>query len=75
MTKLKICKHGNSLGTNLPKSVIEEMKVHEGNYIYPTKIDTGIQLSPYDDDLIKQMIVAEEIMREDREVLKLLADS
>lgn len=75
MTKLKICKHGNSLGINLPKSIIDEMHVQEGDYIYVTKTDVGIQLSPYDDELLEQMAAVERTLKKHKEVFKMLADA
>lgn len=75
MTKLKICKHGNSLGLNLTKALTDQLRVQEGDYVYVTQTNVGIQISPYNDELLEQMAAAERVIRKNKEALKLLADS
>ena len=73
MTKLKIRKIGNSLGVLLPKDVIDQLKVKEGDTLDVVPTETGVTLSVSDDEVDKLMQMAERIMDENREVLRALA--
>lgn len=74
MTTLKITTIGNSAGVILPKELLARFNLQKGDTLYATLTPDGIQLTPYDEDFIRQMKIAEQIMREDRDVLKLLAE-
>lgn len=73
MTKLKIRKIGNSLGVVLPKEVLDQLKVKEGDTLDVIPTETGIKLSISDEEVDKLMQMAERIMEENREVLRALA--
>lgn len=73
MTKLKIRKIGNSLGVVLPKDVIDQLKVKEGDTLDVLPTATGVTLSVSDEEVDKLMQMAERIMDENREVLRALA--
>ncbi|ABI78577.1 putative addiction module antidote [Hyphomonas neptunium ATCC 15444] len=73
MTKLKIRKIGNSLGVVLPKDVIDQLKVKEGDTLDVLPTDAGVTLSVSDEEVDKLMLMAERIMDENREVLRALA--
>ncbi|MFN3608012.1 MAG: AbrB/MazE/SpoVT family DNA-binding domain-containing protein [Hyphomonas sp.] len=73
MTKLKIRKIGNSLGVVLPKDVIDQLKVTEGDTLDVLPTETGVTLSVSDEEVDKLMQMAERIMDENREVLRALA--
>ncbi len=73
MHKLKITAIGNSTGLILPKEVLDKMKVSKGDKIYLTEEPDGFHLTPYNNEFVDQMEVAEKIMREDRDVLKVLS--
>lgn len=73
MTRLKIRKIGNSLGVVLPKSVLEQLKVKEGDTLNVVTVPTGVTLSVCDDEVDRLMEMAERIMDENREVLRALA--
>jgi putative addiction module antidote len=73
MTKLKIRKIGNSLGVLLPKDVIDQLKVKEGDTLDVVPTETGVTLSVSDEEVDKLMQMAERIMDENREVLRALA--
>lgn len=73
MTKLKIRKIGNSLGVVLPKDVIDQLKVKEGDTLDVLPTETGVTLSVSDEEVDKLMQMAERIMDENREVLRALA--
>ncbi len=71
--KLKVSAIGNSTGVILPKDVLERLRVGRGDELMVRETPDGIVLSPYDAELANQMEVAEKIMREDREILRKLA--
>ncbi|MFN4184644.1 MAG: AbrB/MazE/SpoVT family DNA-binding domain-containing protein [Alphaproteobacteria bacterium HGW-Alphaproteobacteria-18] len=73
MTKLKIRKIGNSLGVVLPKDVIDQLKVKEGDTLDVLPTEAGVTLSVSDEEVDKLMLMAERIMDENREVLRALA--
>ncbi len=73
MQSLKITTVGNSAGIILPKDVLERLKVSKGDRLYLIEEKDGYKLTPYDKEFVEQMEQAEEIMREDRDVLKVLA--
>ena len=72
--KLTVTKIGNSEGVILPKELLASMHVGKGDHIHVTEIPGGWALRPYDPSFEKQMDIAEDIMREDRDVLKKLAE-
>ena len=73
MTRLKIRKIGNSLGVVLPKEVLEQLKVKEGDTLDVVPTSTGVTLSVSDKEVDRLMQMAERIMDENREVLRALA--
>jgi len=73
MTKLKITSIGNSAGLILPKELLEKLRVSKGDTLTVTETPNGISLSAFDSEFDEAMSLAEEIMREDRDVLKKLA--
>jgi len=73
MQALKIRKVGNSLGLVLPKEAVARLKVAEGDTIYLTDAQDGYRITPMDTSFAEQMAAAEDIMREDRDVLRELA--
>ena len=72
--KLKVTTVGNSTGVILPKELLEKLRVGKGDTLFVTETANGVELSPYDKEFAHQMEVVESIMREDRDVLKKLAE-
>jgi len=71
---LKVRRIGNSAGLVLPRDALARLHVAEGDTVYLTEApDGGYRITPYDDEFAAQMEVAEQIMREDRDVLRELA--
>ncbi|HEY0115488.1 MAG TPA: AbrB/MazE/SpoVT family DNA-binding domain-containing protein [Allosphingosinicella sp.] len=70
---LKIKKIGNSAGVILPKELLARLRVSEGDTVYATEAPDGIRLTVADPAFESQMRIAEEIMREDRDILRVLA--
>ncbi len=73
--KLKITTVGNSAGIVLPKELLARLRLEKGDELFVTETPDGIKLMAYDPVFEKQMAVAERIMRENRDVLRKLADS
>jgi putative addiction module antidote len=74
MQALKIRKVGNSLGLVLPKEALARLNVKEGDTVYLTGAqDGGYRLTPMNERFAEQMALAEDIMREDRDVLRELS--
>jgi len=73
-TTVKIIPIGNSSGVILPKETLARLNVQKGDTLYLTEGPDGIRLVPYDEEFARQMEVAREIMRENRDVLQRLAE-
>lgn len=73
--KLKITTVGNSAGVVLPKELLTRLRVEKGDELYVTELPDGIKLAPYDPEFERKMEIVERIMREDRDLLRKLADS
>ena len=74
MSMLKLTTIGNSVGVVLPKDLLARLRVGKGDTLYAVETPNGVELTPYDPDFATQMEAAEAIMREDRDVLKKLAE-
>lgn len=72
-TALKIKKIGNSAGVILPKELLARMRVVPGDTVYATESPDGIRLTVADPEFERQMRMAEDIMRRDRDILRVLA--
>ena len=73
-TKLKITTVGNSAGIVLPREILERLRVQKGDSLFATETPDGIELRSYDEEFAEQMEIAERVMREDRDVLRKLAE-
>lgn len=71
---LKLTTVGNSTGVVLPKEILERLRVGRGDFLYIVETPDGIELTPYNPDFAKQIELAEDVMREDRDVLRKLAE-
>lgn len=74
MQTLKITTVGNSTGVVLPREILDRLRVKKGDLLYVLETPNGIELTPYNQAFGKQMDVAERVMREDRDVLRKLAE-
>jgi len=70
----KIIAIGNSAGIILPKEILARLNVGKGDSLYITEGSQGIRLVPFDEEFASQMEAAREVMRENRDVLKKLAE-
>lgn len=72
--RLKLTAIGNSTGVVLPKDLLEKLRVGRGDELMVLETPDGLELSAYDPEFASQMDVAERIMREDRDLLRKLAE-
>lgn len=70
---LKITKVGNSAAVILPKELLAQLRVALGDTLYATESPDGIRLTASNPDFEAKMAIAERIMREDRDILRVLA--
>lgn len=70
-TKLRAV--GNSTGVVLPKEVLAELNLTQGDRIFLVKTEGGYRLSPYDASLSEQLEAAETGMKQYRNALRELA--
>jgi putative addiction module antidote len=74
MSPLKVTTVGNSAGVVLPREILERLHVQKGDSLYVLETPNGIELTPYDPEFARQMEAADKVMREDRDVLRKLAE-
>lgn len=65
---------GNSVGAVFPKDILKELNIEQGDKLFLTKTPNGYSLSPYDPEFEERLKVAEEVMKENRDLLKRLAE-
>ncbi len=70
---LKITKVGNSAAIILPKELLAKLRVALGDTVYASESPDGLRLTAADPDFERKMALAEAIMREDRDILRVLA--
>jgi putative addiction module antidote len=70
---LKITRIGNSAGVILPKELLARLRAGVGDTLYVSEAPDGVRITAADPDFAAKMELAEEIMREDREILRVLA--
>ena len=71
--KVKVTTVGNSTGIVLPKELLMKLKIEKGDTLYLTETPDGVQLTPYDEKFLRVMDAAAQVMRENRDVLRKLA--
>ena len=74
MHTLKVTTVGASSGVILTKEVMAHLKIKKGDLLYLTEAaGGGYRLTPYNPEFARQMPLAEDIMHDDRKVLRALA--
>ncbi len=71
--QLKVTKIGNSAGIVLPKELLARLRVEAGDSLFVTETPDGVRLTASNPDFAAKMKAAEAIMREDRDILRVLA--
>lgn len=70
---LKITRIGNSAGVILPKELLAKLRAGVGDTLYISETPEGIRITAADPTFEARMAMAEQIMREDRDILRVLA--
>lgn len=74
MLKFKVTTVGASEGFILNKEAKLHLNVKKGDTLFLTEAPDGaLRITPYDPDSARQMALAESVMHDDREVLRVLA--
>jgi putative addiction module antidote len=74
MMRFRVTTVGASAGFILTKEAMARLKIQKGDSVYLTEAPDGsYRLTPYNPEFERQMTLAEEIMHEDREVLRALS--
>ena len=74
MLSFKVTTVGASAGFILTKEAMARLKVQKGDTVYLTEAPGGgYRLTPYNPDYERQMALAEELMHQDRDILRALA--
>lgn len=72
-SSLKITKIGNSVGVVLPKELLAKLRAGVGDTLYVSETPDGIRITAADPTFEAKMALAEQLMREDRDILRVLA--
>jgi putative addiction module antidote len=70
---LKVRRIGNSLGVVLPKEVLAQLRVGEGDELTISDTPNGVTLQPFDNGLQEQIDAARRAMKQYRNALRELA--
>jgi putative addiction module antidote len=73
-TPAKVIAIGNSIGIVLPKEVASRLRVEKGDILYISDSPDGVRLSAYDESFATKLDAMEQVMRENRDVLRRLAE-
>lgn len=75
MLDLKVRKFGNSMGIIIPKDMLDDLNIKEGDILHAIKLDkTSFQLKAEDASFAEQMAIAREGMKRYHNTLKKLAE-
>lgn len=74
MPTVKVTTIGNSVGVVLSRDLLTKLRVEKGDMLYVIETPNGVELTPYRPNFAAQMDAAESVMRENRDVLKKLAE-
>ena len=69
----KLIKVGNSVGVILPREVLAQLHARLGDPVWFVDQPGGVALRSHDPGFVEAMTAAEDIMREDRDILAVLA--
>ena len=76
MHQTKLCQIGNSYGIILPKEILNHLKLSSSinTKLFIIETTNGIEITPYDPSFEKAISLVEQIMDENKNVLKKLAE-
>lgn len=70
----KVRRLGNSSAVILPKEIMARLHLEQGDEVHLVETSEGVLITPYDDQTSRQMELAAKVMRENRNMLKKLAE-
>lgn len=73
MFKTSVRRVGNSLGITLPKGVVENYHLSEGDELTLVETDTGVMLTPFDPEFAAWLEAYEKTNKRFRNALRALA--
>lgn len=74
MMSFKLTTVGSSEGFIVPKEARQKLGIKKGDTVFLTEAPDGaLRITPYNPDFARQMALAEQIMHDDREILRVLA--
>ncbi|HEU5401620.1 MAG TPA: AbrB/MazE/SpoVT family DNA-binding domain-containing protein [Terriglobales bacterium] len=73
MLSFKVTTVGSSTGFILNKEAMARLGLKKGDRVFLTEAPGGYRLTPYDPDFERQMSAAEQIMHDDRDILRALS--
>lgn len=73
MLSFKVTTVGSSTGFILNKEAMARLGLKKGDKVFLTEAPGGYRLTPYDPDFERQMRAAEQIMHDDRDMLRALS--
>ena len=74
ITAVKVTTVGSSVGIVLPKEILSSLNVQKGDMVFLTASPDGVRISPYDPTFARKIEALEQVMRENRDALKKLAE-
>lgn len=72
MFTVKVTTVGNSAGIVLPREVLARLRVDKGDQLFLVESPLGFELTPYDPAFARQMEVAEQVARVERDAVRQL---
>jgi putative addiction module antidote len=73
-TTVKLTAVGNSTGIILPRELLDRLRLKKGDTLHVLETPNGVELTSFDPEFARQMDVAERVMRDDRDILRRLAE-
>lgn len=73
MHTLKFTQIGNSVGAIFSRELLSKLNVGKGDEVYVTEGPDGLRITPHNPEFAAQMMVARDIMKKRRNVLRELA--
>ena len=74
MITAQVTAFGNSVGIVLPREVLDRLKVASGDKLQLVETPNGVELKRLDEALAEQLAAFDQVMQEDDEALRRLAE-
>jgi putative addiction module antidote len=74
VTAVKVTTVGSSVGIVLPREILNRLHVDKGDTVYLTESPDGVRITPYDAAFARKIEILEQVMRDNSDVLKKLAE-